>query len=146
MKSTHLCIAAALAAGLLSAQRVSANTALWNGNPGIGANTNWSDNANWNNVGAGGVPGAFQTDVRFGGNGSVGSAATIHNVVDTRQHRLSIAFTNAPGQCHTTLIPLGVTLTNDNNFIVGGLTADAYTTRADFVGEGTLVQNGNTLT
>jgi hypothetical protein len=148
MKNTQIsiCTAAALALNLLLASRAAANTALWIGNPGVSVTTNWSDNANWNNIGGGGVPGALQNDVRFGGAGSVGGAATINNVADTGQHPLSITFTNGPGQFHTTLIPAGVIVTNDNNFIVGGLLADAYTTRADFQGDGTLVQNGNTMT
>ena len=136
---------ALLTAGLLTSQFAAANTALWIGNPGASASTNWSDNANWNNVGAGGA-GALQNDVRFGGTGAAATAGEINNVVDTAQHPFSIAYTNGPGQFHTTLIPEGITLTNDNGLIVGGLTADAYTTRVDLTGGGTLLQLGTPFT
>src|ERR1039457_3048244 len=63
---------AALAA-MGAACSVSANTALWIGNPGVSATTNWSDNANWNNVGGGGL-GPNQNDVKFGSTGSGGFA------------------------------------------------------------------------
>src|ERR1017187_1880228 len=58
-----------------------ANTALWIGNPGVSATTNWSDNANWNNVGGGGA-GPNGNDTVFGDAGAVGTAATIDSVVD----------------------------------------------------------------
>src|SRR5438067_103733 len=53
-----------------------ANTALWIGNPGVTTTTNWSDNANWSNVGPGGA-GYNNNDVVFGGTGSAGAAGTV---------------------------------------------------------------------
>jgi len=62
-------------AAIGAACTASANTALWIGNPGVTATTNWSDNANWNNVGGGGS-GPNQNDVKFGGTGSAVSAGS----------------------------------------------------------------------
>src|ERR1019366_94082 len=101
MKSMHKpqTIACALSAlfALAAATTASANTALWIGNPGVTVTTNWSDNANWNNIGGGGA-GALQNDVRFGGTGSAAAAGTITSVVDVNQHPFSLTYTNGPGQ------------------------------------------------
>lgn len=137
---------ALLTAGLLTSQFAAANTALWIGNPGVSASTNWSDNANWNNVGAGGA-GPLQNDVKFGLAGAAGAAGTITSVADVDQHPFSLQFTNnslaASPEFHTVLIPAGVTLTNDTTLIVGGLTLNGYRTIVDISGDGTLVQLGN---
>jgi autotransporter-associated beta strand protein len=122
-----------------------ANTALWIGNPGVTANTNWSDNANWNNVGVGGA-GYNNNDVVFGGTGSVGTAATVSSVADVSAQAFSMNFTNGPGQFHTILIPAGTTLTNANSLSVGTRTADAYTTVVGLAGGGTFLQNGGNIT
>jgi autotransporter-associated beta strand protein len=142
---TRLGTLAVLTAGFLTAHLASANTALWIGNPGVTATTNWSDNANWNNVGGGGA-GPLQNDVKFGGTGAAGAAGTITSVADVNQHPFSVAYTNGPGQFHTTFIPAGIGLTNDNGLTVGGLTADAYTTVVYLTGGGILVQNGTPVT
>src|SRR5438045_2951517 len=66
---------------------MAASTALWIGNPGVSATTNWSDLANWS-----GAP--LQNDAKFGGTGSVGDLNTITSVVDANQFPLSLQFTN----------------------------------------------------
>src|SRR5260221_10561804 len=139
-------IVAVFFAIIATAQLAQANTALWIGNPGVTATTNWSDNANWSNS-AGGGPGPNQKDVRFGGAGSAGSAGIVTSVVDANGlNPLSLGFTNGPGQFHTVLIPAGITLTNSNGLTVGGLTADAYTTVVNLTGDGTFQQIGTTVT
>src|SRR5215510_14270967 len=102
-------------------RQAAANTALWIGNPGVSANTNWSDNANWSNIGTGG-PGYNNNDVVFGGTGSAGGAGIVTSVADVTAQTLSMRFTNAVSQWHTVLIPTGTTLTNANGLTVGGLT------------------------
>src|SRR5438445_3367969 len=62
-------------------QLASANTALWIGDPGTSATTNWSDNANWSNLGAGGL-GPNGNDTIFGDMGGSGSASAITSVVN----------------------------------------------------------------
>ena len=149
MKSMHklhvmacaLCALFALAASITA----SANTALWIGNPGVTATTNWSDQANWNNIGAGGA-GPLHNDVIFGGDGSVDAAGTITSVADVNQNPFSITFTNGPGQFHTLYIPADIGLTNDNGLAVGGVTANAYTTVVNVTGDGIWVQNGTPVT
>lgn len=149
MKSMHKLqtVACALSAlfALAASITASANTALWVGNPGVTATTNWSDNANWNNIGTGGA-GPLENDVVFGGTGFAGAAGTITSVADVNQHPFSVTFTNGPGQFHTTYIPAGIGLTNDNGLTVGGVTANAYATVVNVTGEGTWVQNGTPVT
>lgn len=120
-----------------------ANIALWIGNPGVTATTNWSDNANWNNVGTGG-PGAAQNDAKFGGAGAAGDLSTITSFVDASQAPLSLQFSNASQagtlQFHHTLIPTGVTLTVGNGALtIGGISADGYRTQVKMSGGGTLL-------
>src|SRR4051812_40623532 len=145
MKRSLLITALISLALAMSLGQIFANTALWIGSPSVLANTNWSDNANWNNVGAGGA-GYNNNDVVFGGNGSVGSAATINSVADVTAQAFSMIFTNGPGQFHTILIPTGAILTNANSLTIGNRTADAYTTVVGFAGGGTFLQNGANLT
>ena len=57
---------AILTATFLIAQLASANTALWIGNPGVTATTNWSDNLNWSNLSAGDA-GYTESSVAFSG-------------------------------------------------------------------------------
>ena len=73
-------------ATLFSLRPAPAATITWNG--ASGADTNWSDDANRENVGGGGAS-ALQSDVRFGGVGSAGSTGTITSGVDLDQHSVS---------------------------------------------------------
>jgi hypothetical protein len=66
---------AILTATFLTAQLASANTALWIGNPGVTATTNWSDNLNWSNIGAGDA-GYTNNDLLFGNTGAIGTDST----------------------------------------------------------------------
>lgn len=127
-----------------------ANTELWVGVSGTSATTNWSDNANWNNVTGTGSSGPGGNDVIFGDGGSINAAATVNSVVDNNSlNPLSLTFTNnsAAGNYHTVLIPAGVALTNANALTVGIRlsTANSYVTTAGFAGAGTLVQAGATM-
>lgn len=137
-------LALAISVGTLFApQPASANSALWIGNPDVTVSTNWSDNANWNNIGEG-TPGFLGNDVLFGNTGAVGADGTINSVVDASGGSLSMVFTNQSTFFHTILIPAGVTLNNTNILTVGSLPAlDANATKVNFTGGGTLVQRGN---
>jgi hypothetical protein len=128
-------------------QLASANIALWIGDPGNTATTNWSDNANWNNIGAGGV-GPNGNDILFGDMGASGSAGIITSVLNSSGlNPLSLSFTNGawgPSRYQTILIPSGIAMTNANSLTVGINSIDAnYPTTGSFVGGGTLMQNGN---
>lgn len=137
-----------LSAGFaLAAHTALANTELWVGISGTSATTNWSDNANWNNVTGGGSPGPNGNDVIFGDGGSINAAGTVNSVVDNNsQNPLSLTFTNnsANGNFHTVLIPNGVAMTNANALTVGIRLspANSYLTTVGFAGGGTLVQTG----
>src|SRR5678815_5373931 len=103
---------------VFSAMLAPANLALWIGNPGVSANTNWSDNANWNNS-AGGTLGYTNNDVLFGATGAALNAGDINSLIDTSGSTLSLAFTNGPGQFHTAFLPAGIVLTNTGTLTVG---------------------------
>jgi fibronectin-binding autotransporter adhesin len=123
---------------------MAASTALWVGNPGVTATTNWSDNLNW-------TVAPLQNDAKFGGTGSAGDLDTVTSFVDANQAPLSLQYTNnslTPSlQFHNTFIPAGVTLSVGNgSFTVGGITADSYRTQVKITGGGTLlVTNGLTI-
>jgi autotransporter-associated beta strand protein len=123
---------------------MAASTALWVGNPGVTATTNWSDNANWSVA-------PLQNDAKFGGTGSAGDINTVTSVVDANQAPLSLQYTNnsftGSSQFHNTLIPAGVTLRVGNGALtIGGLVADNYQTQVKMTGDGTLlVTNGLTI-
>src|SRR5207237_9120350 len=91
-------------------QLASANTALWIGNPGVSATTNWSDNANWSNIGTGGL-GPAGNDTVFGDTGASGSAGTINSVVNNSGlNPLSLTFTNGaygPSRYRSVVLPAG---------------------------------------
>src|SRR6266481_8028832 len=115
---------------------MAASTALWVGNPGVTATTNWSDNANWSVA-------PLQNDAKFGGAGSAGDLNTVTSFVDANQAPLSLQFTNnslSPSlQFHNTFIPTGVTLSVGNGALtIGGLVADNYQTQVKMTGGGTL--------
>lgn len=111
-----------LAAGLLAANLVTAQTENWTGS---GANQNWSTTGNWS---AGVVPGAA-TNVLFNNNvGAATSAGTVDNIVDAgfpgTIASLQYASTNTSGGAgfyHTTQIASGQTLTVTNGLTVGTL-------------------------
>jgi fibronectin-binding autotransporter adhesin len=137
-----------LAALVFSTCLASANTELWTGVSGTSVTTNWSDNANWNNITGGGGPGPNGNDVIFGDSDPIGSAGIVNSVVDNNSlNPFSLTFTNnsANGFYHTVLIPAGIGMTNANALTVGIRlsTANSYVTTVGFVGAGTLVQNGN---
>ena len=112
----------ALAAGLLTASLVSAQTENWTG---AGANQNWSTVGNWS---AGVVPSAA-TNVLFTSNtGAAASAGTVDNIVDlgfgSAIGSLQFANTNTSGGTgfyHTTQIASGEVLTVTNGLTVGTL-------------------------
>lgn len=141
---------ALLTAGLLTSQFAAANTALWIGNPGASASTNWSDNANWNNVGAGGA-GALQNDAKFGFTGSAPAAGTVTSVIDADQRPFSLQYSNntlaATAEYHTTWIPDGRTLSVGGSALtIGGVTVASYRTIVNLSGGGTLLlENGATI-
>lgn len=112
---------------------MAASTALWIGNPGVTATTNWSNNANWT------VP-PLQNDAKFGGTGSAGDLNTVTSFVDANQAPLSLQYTNNSPQFHNTFIPAGVTLSVGNGALtIGGLAADNYQTQVKMTGGGTLL-------
>jgi len=144
LQSCALFVAAGLA--FTAAPRALANTELWIGVPDTSVTTNWSDNANWSNVTGGGNPGPAGNDVIFG-DGGAAAVGTVNSVVDNNSlNTLSLTFTNntGAGNSHTVLIPDGIGLTNANALTVGIRlsTANSYATTVEFVGGGTLVQNG----
>src|ERR1051325_1285456 len=118
-----------------------ASTALWVGNPGVTATTNWSDVLNW-------TVAPLQNDAKFGGVGSAADLDTVTSFVDANQYPNSLQYTNqsftGSSQFHNTFIPAGVTLTVGNGSLtVGGITADSYRTQVKITGGGTLlVTNG----
>src|SRR4029079_8538634 len=57
------------------------NTEVWIGVHDVSATTNWSDNANWNNVQGTGTAGPAGNDVVFGDLGS-GGQGVVNSVVD----------------------------------------------------------------
>lgn len=132
------CILAAGTAVFSTTPIASAATALWIGNPGVTATTNWSDSANWS-----GASGALANDVKFGGTGAAGAAGTVTSLVDANQHPSTLAFTNASSQFHTVFIPSGVGLTNDGALTVGGQAVNSYVTVVNMAGGGTFVQLGS---
>jgi fibronectin-binding autotransporter adhesin len=118
---------------LTTAAALAASTALWVGNPGVTATTNWSDNANWSVA-------PLQNDAKFGGTGSAGDLNTITSVVDANQAPLSLQYSNNSPQFHNTFIPAGVTLSVGNGALtIGGLVADNYQTQVKMTGGGTLL-------
>src|ERR1051326_9143476 len=117
---------------------MAASTALWIGNPGVTATTNWSDSANWS-----GAAGALGNNAIFGSTGVAGAAGTVTSAVDVNQHPATLAFTNASSQFHTVFIPSGVGLTNDGTLTVGGQAVNGYVTVVGMAGGGTLVQLGS---
>jgi hypothetical protein len=134
---------ALVASGLITTRLVFANTALWQGVSGVSATTNWSDNANWLNIG-GGSPGANGNDVLFGNTGAVSTDVTINSVVNTSIASSSMTFTNQSSLFNTVLIPAGITLVNTNALTVGSSPGvDANNTKVNFTGGGTLLQLGN---
>ncbi len=144
LQSCALSVAVGLA--FTAAPSASANTELWIGVPNTSVTTNWSDNANWSNITGGGNPGPAGNDVVFGDGASAG-VGTVNSVVDNNSlNTLSLTFTNntGAGNSHTILVPDGIGLTNANALTVGIRlsTANSYATTVEFVGGGTLVQNG----
>src|SRR5690242_10718953 len=107
--SKHLLrIAAAISPIFLATSAVmAASTALWIGNPGVTATTNWSDALNWSVA-------PLQNDAKFGGTGSAGDLDTVTSFVDANQYPNSLQYTNqsftGSSQFHNTFIPNGVTL------------------------------------
>ncbi|HXU79352.1 MAG TPA: autotransporter-associated beta strand repeat-containing protein [Methylomirabilota bacterium] len=131
---------------VFSAMLAPANLALWIGNPGVSANTNWSDNANWNNS-AGGTLGYTNNDVLFGATGAALNAGDINSLIDTSGSTLSLAFTNGPGQFHTAFLPAGIVLTNTGTLTVGvSSTNNNNVTTVNVAGGGTLIQTGAAIT
>jgi autotransporter-associated beta strand protein len=131
-------ISAAFCPIFLTTPAILASTALWVGNPGVTATTNWSDSSNWS-----GAAGALANDVKFGGTGSAGGAGIVTSAVDVNQHPSTLAFTNASSQFHTVFIPSGVGLTNDGALTVGGQAVNSYVTVVGMAGGGTFVQLGS---
>jgi autotransporter-associated beta strand protein len=132
-----LCISAAICPIFLTTPAaLAASTALWVGNPGVTATTNWSDIANWSVA-------PLQNDAKFGGTGSAGDINTITSVVDANQGPLSLQYTNnsqTGTSFHNTFIPAGVTLSVGNGALtIGGLVADNYRTQVKITGGGTLL-------
>jgi autotransporter-associated beta strand protein len=129
---------------LTTSAGLAANTALWIGNPGVTATTNWSDNLNWSVA-------PLQNDAKFGGTGSAADFNTVTSFVDANQAPLSLQYTNnsftGSSQFHNTFIPAGVTLSVGNGTLtVGGLVADNYRTQVRITGGGTLrVTNALTI-
>src|SRR5436305_5605825 len=123
---------------LATSAATAASTALWIGNPGVTATTNWSDSANWS-----GAAGALANDVKFGGTGSAGAPGIVTSAVDASQHPATLAFTNASSQFHTVFIPSGVGLTNEGALTVGGQAVNGYVTVVGMAGGGTFVQLGS---
>jgi fibronectin-binding autotransporter adhesin len=119
---------------------LAASTALWIGNPGVTATTNWSDIANWSVA-------PLQNDAKFGGTGSAGDINTVTSFVDANQAPFSLQYSNNSPQFHNTFIPAGVTLGVGNGALtIGGLVADNYQTQVKITGGGTLlVTNGLTI-
>ena len=115
---------------------MAASTALWLGNPGVSATTNWSDLANWSVT-------PLQNDAKFSDAGSAGDLNTVTSFVDANQAPLSLQYTNnslAGTSFHNTFIPAGVTLSVGNGALtVGGLVADNYRTQVKITGGGTLL-------
>jgi autotransporter-associated beta strand protein len=137
-------ISAAICPIFITTAVMAASTALWVGNPGVTATTNWSDNLNWSVA-------PLQNDAKFGGTGSAGDLDTVTSFVDANQAPLSLQYTNnslSPSlQFHNTFIPAGVTLSVGNGSLtVGGITADSYRTQVKITGGGTLLAtNGLTI-
>jgi autotransporter-associated beta strand protein len=131
-------LAAASPIFLTTSAAMAASTALWIGNPGVTATTNWSDSANWS-----GAAGALGNNAIFGSTGVAGAAGTVTSAVDVNQHPATLAFTNASSQFHTVFIPSGVGLTNDGTLTVGGQAVNGYVTVVGMAGGGTLVQLGS---
>jgi autotransporter-associated beta strand protein len=130
-------------------QLAHANTELWRGVSGTSVSTNWSDVANWNNLTGTGNPGYTNNDLLFGNGGAEATDNTINSVVDTTSSSLSMTFTNQSQNSffHTVFIPAGQTHTNAGGLVVGTATAiDGNLTKVNFVGGGTLLQNGTPLT
>ena len=101
-----------------TAQIAPANTELWTP---AGVDTNWSNTANWTQIGAGGA-GPNGNDTVFGNTGAAGIPGTITSVVDqSGLNPYTLTFTNGAGFTHTVLIPTGVTMTDANNFTNGFL-------------------------
>ncbi|TAK93937.1 MAG: hypothetical protein EPO07_17500, partial [Verrucomicrobia bacterium] len=120
-------------------RQASAQT-VWIGVNNVSASTNWSDTANWSTAAS-----PAGTDVLFGDLGAAATAGTINSVVDNSSlNPNSLTFTNlsSGGKFHTVLIPGSVTLANAADLLVGGTSAPTVTTTNNFVGGGTLVQNG----
>ena len=124
---------------LATAAVQAASTALWVGNPGVTATTNWSDSANWS-----GASGALANNVIFNGTGAAGAAGIFTSAVDANQHPATLVFTNASQsgslQFHTVFIPSGVGLTNDGALTIGGQAVNGYVTVVGMAGGGTFVQ------
>jgi autotransporter-associated beta strand protein len=121
-----------------------ANTAYWIAVPGTSANTNWSNNLNWTNVGVGNTT-FTNNDVVFGNAGAVGTDNTVNSAVDVSSQANSLTFTNQSSQFQTISIGPNIILTNNNALNVGSATGiDANTTKVNFTGGGTFVQRGNT--
>src|SRR5262245_52990767 len=142
----RLSLSMAIASAAIFPQLVSANIAVWIGNPNVTTTTNWSDNNNWNNVG-GGTPGVDTNDLKFNGVGSAGTAGIITSAADTAQHPSSIQFSNntqaAIPEFHTVAFAPGVTITNEGTLTIGGAAVNTYRTIVNFTGNGTFLQRGS---
>src|ERR1051325_6386696 len=79
--------AASSAIFLTTSAVMAASTALWVGNPGVTATTNWSDIVNWSVA-------PLQNDAKFGGTGSAGDLDTVTSFVDANQYPNSLQYTN----------------------------------------------------
>ena len=136
--SLNLLASAIAIASLVGAPAARAGTDLWIGNPGVDADTNWSDTANWS---LGVNPSG--NDAVFNNTGAVGAAGQVDNVVDqSGLNPSSLSYTNGTGFFHTTLIPAGITVTATNGLNVGFNAAAAFNTSVAITGPGELDVDG----
>ncbi len=126
----------------------SANEALWVGMPGVTATINWSDPANFHNIGTGGGAGASQNAVVFDDSSGVADTTT-NSIVDSNQNPFSLAYTNF-ATIQNTLIASNVTLTVGTGGLTNGNTATLTTSVSPMVnisgGGGKLVVTNGAIT
>jgi fibronectin-binding autotransporter adhesin len=91
----------------------------WTGADIATHNTNWSDGHNWTS----GAEPTSSEPAFFVTLGSVGSASTINNIVDSSTSILGLEYVNTNGTFQNTWVPAGVALTVGS----GGLTAGSAT-------------------
>lgn len=137
-KSLHLTKTLAVVTCALGAVQLACAQTVWTG--GGGANTNWSNTANWSTTLS-----PAGTDVVFGDQGAAGTAGAVNSAVDSSSlSPASLTFTNMSQNSlfHTILVPAGVTLANPGTLLVGGTSAPTVGTTNAMTGAGTFVQSG----